>query len=104
MKIFTTMVTIGNEIHTMDTIEYEGQFWLVPEWLSRQELEFEIPMRIVCLSTLPHQKSSGAVNFVLNVPIPKAVLDGHVPPELAGAYIVIERPDIRFPKRGEKLH
>ncbi len=36
------------------------------------------------------------VDFLLNDPMPKAVLDGQIPSETASKYAVIENPDISF--------
>ena len=105
MKILTTMVIISGDettkgaIHKMDTIEHEGRFWLVPEWLDSQSEAWTMPARIILLDTLHHQKSDGEQwDFVLNDPIPKAIVHGETEPEPDSQYFVVERPDIQFPK------
>ena len=42
----------------VDTIEYEGKFWLVPEWNDTQDGEWTKPTRIICLEGLPFEKSN----------------------------------------------
>lgn len=81
----------------MDTIEFEGKMWLVPEWLDNREEGFSHPTRIILLDNLPHQKSASPnEDFLLSDPLPKAVFDGHVPPESEFDYVVLERPDIKL--------
>jgi hypothetical protein len=52
MKIYKTMMSIsddpagGGNIYKMDTIEHEGQMWLVPEWLEKEGEGWKKP----CLS------------------------------------------------------
>ena len=110
MKILTTMVAISGDentkgtIYKMDTIEHEGQYWLVPEWSDSQSQTWTMPTRIILLDTLAHQKSDGKQwDFVLNDPIPKAVVYVETEPEPDIEYVVVERPDIRFPKP-PKIH
>mgnify|MGYP001579347307 FL=1 len=88
-------------IYKMDTIEYQGKMWLVPEWLDNALEGWRKPARIICLDALPHQKSSGGpADFVLNAGIPKSVCDGQIQTQPEDLYIVIERPDIKFPAIG----
>jgi hypothetical protein len=101
MDIFKTMVAFEGEdtIVTVDTIEYQGKMWLVPEWLDLETGEWTVPARIVLLgSLLPHPKDSpgGEWDFVLNRPISRAVFRGQIPPGQEEKYVVIERPNIRI--------
>ncbi len=105
MKIYKTIVIFSGDettqgaVHTMDTIEHEGQFWLVPEWIVSQSEGWTMPARIILLDTLDHQKSGGEqYDFVLNGPIPKAIVSGETEPEPDSEYVVVERPNIQFPK------
>jgi len=85
------------EIVQCDTIEYEGKFWLVGEWLDSPELGVTKPKRLICLETLPHQKTIGSKHgdFVLNHPIPREVFDGQIPQKSEVVYVVVEDPDIQ---------
>ena len=59
-----------------------------------------MPRRIICLENLQRQKldpKAGYGDFSLSVPIPKAVLEGRVSQPLEVEYVIVERPDIRFP-------
>jgi len=101
MTTLKTVVAIqgGNSLFLSDTIEYEGKLWLVPEWLESPTEGYKIPARIICLSNLTFQKLGGTfpADYSLSVPVPKAVFDGtHQQPSTLG-YVVVERPDIRFP-------
>lgn len=100
MKILKTFVffsdTAPSHIFSVDTIEYQGSFWLVPEWIDNPEQRWTMPARIICLDGLIHQRTSWeSGEFVLNGGIPKDVFDGQIPP--GDKYVVIERPNIRIP-------
>jgi hypothetical protein len=89
---------------TMDVIEYEGEFWLVPEWLDNQLQKATMPLRIISLRTMTHHQMAGMdPEFVVEWPVPKYVFDGRIPPEEASKYRVIESPGIRI-QRDTNLH
>lgn len=102
MKIYKALVPLADGIYTMDAIEHNGEFWLVPEWIEAHNKELKMPVRIIRLWGLEHQVTIGGPfgDFVVANPIPKAVLNGQIPPELERAYTVIERPDIRIEYHG----
>jgi hypothetical protein len=105
MLIFKTAVYFSDspegKIYRVDTIDYEGAFWLVPEWLDNPEEGWTMPARIICLDGLIHQETPpGAVfEFVLNTGIPKSVFDGQIP--IGDKYVVIHRPNIKIPLQNE---
>lgn len=105
-KILKTLISFSDLddgfLYRVDTIEYQGKFWLVPTWLDKPTEGWRIPERIICLDVLPHQKTgtSDPADFVLSHGIPKSVFDGRIPPQSEDSYIVVERPDIRFPVIG----
>ena len=99
--IYKTVVAISGspqhegQLLMMDTIEHEGQMWLVPSWLVPQAGGLSKPERLICLDSLPHQKASmGGSDFVLNNPIPIDILEGRAPRESGFSYLVLECPDI----------
>lgn len=103
LKIYKTMLffsddTQGN-IYKVDTIEYKGKFWLVPEWIDMPQEGLTMPARIILLDILNHQNTIGSAigDFVLSDGIPKAVFDGK---QSGGQYVVIERPDIQIRSQG----
>ena len=95
------LVVDSNGIHTndfMDVIEYDGKFWLVPDWLDNSDRTMSRPTRIVSMEKLRHSRTPGAnPEFVVEDPIPKFVFDGQIPPEQAGMYVVVEYPGILNP-------
>jgi hypothetical protein len=101
MRIYQSTIAVGNEIHTMETIEFEGEFWLVPNWIVSPDGKYMKPLRIIALRTLEHRRSGD--DFVVNRPIPKAVLNGLVPKELEGQYDIRENPTFVMPNPDE-LH
>lgn len=85
-------------LQTVDAIEVDGEIWLVPSWLEAPSEGWKKPARIICLSTIKHQRyppDAAGREFLLTYPIPKSVLEGIRPPK--GEYIVREDPDIRVP-------
>lgn len=83
--------------YKVDTIEYEGKNWLVPEWLENPSQGWYMPARIVCLETLQYQVSeTEGIDFVLNTIVPKSVFEGRVPNGTTDQFVVVEKPDIRF--------
>ena len=103
MTALTAMVILSDDdgengvTHNVGVIEFEGQAWLVPEWLDYPDAKVTMPARIVLLDVIPHRRGEGSPQFVVNGPIPKSVFAGNVPPALEAQYVVIEGPDIRLP-------
>ncbi len=87
----------------MDTVEHEGHFWLVPEWLEIPNLaalseKLIMPARIIQIDPLAHQKTEiHGAQFVVTCPIPKSVLTGQTQTAEGVDYIVEERPHIHIP-------
>ena len=95
IKIFKTLLSVeGEGIYKYDTIEYEGDLWLVPEWIDNSSEGYSRPTRIIRLTFLPHTRGFSEDEYVLQNPIPKFVFEGHVPLELKRFYVVIENPEI----------
>lgn len=89
--------SIADGMSVLDTIEHEGRKWLVPFWLTDESSGLSKPERIICLDLLPHQKS-GAIHYdyILTQPMPRAALDGHVPPPSKGIFLIVESPTIEI--------
>ena len=93
---------IGGAVHSMDVIEHDGRCWLVPKWLYRDDRPTTKPERIVLLDTIPHKRTKD--RFVVEVPVPRYLFKGAVPPEEAGQYVVILQPDIELPRPSESMN
>lgn len=96
MVVFKTFVPLEDGVYEMDTIEHEGQMWLVPEWIDIPRKGWSRPARIVCLSLLPHSVMGPQFRcrYAVQNPIPKSVLNGQIQPQLASQYVVVENPEI----------
>lgn len=96
MKIYKTLMFFSDSdpghIFACDTIEENGKFWLVPDWLENIATKTRTPIRMICLDGIKHQKveSGKPSDFVLNDPIPKCVFDGQIPP--GTSYQIVENP------------
>lgn len=95
------MVPISDHVDKIDTIEHEGRLWLVPIWIDLPQGQGTMPLRLIPLDRLPHQKSNaGEWDFVVSKPIPKELLYEAVPSQIAEQYGVVEHPNIRIPVGG----
>lgn len=99
MKILKTRAgTDGSgAIIFVDTIEYEGAFWLVPHWTVFQDEKVRRPTRIIRLTGLAHQKDTvGLADFLLTVQLPTSLLGSLPPNSTDKRFVVIEAPDLEF--------
>jgi hypothetical protein len=74
----------GGAIQECDAIKYDGKLWLVPQWLDEPGRGTTKPRRMIRIDSLPHQPMTNpafGLDFILNGPLPKAVLDGAATPE-----------------------
>jgi len=97
MEILKTMIPSAEGLFLCDTIEHEGQLWLVPQWIDGTPTKgYSKPARIIRLTFLPYSQGlAGVSDYLLRDPIPKSVWQqGIVPPELKNMYVVVENPDI----------
>lgn len=98
----TLKAYVGTDVSliVMDVIEFEGGLWLVTEWLDNKAQGWTTPARIIRMDTIPHQLAhpSDSVDFVVNISIPIALLQGHDPSaiETECALDVRDLPGIRF--------
>lgn len=78
IRQFKALVPVGNEVWTIDGLEYDGRLWLVPEWLDIRDEGLTTPARRILMDALPHHRVRGQdlVRFIVNCQIPKAVLEG----------------------------
>jgi hypothetical protein len=99
--VFKVLVHYSDKfgISVADGIEYQGKRWVVGRWLENKTENYRSPERIICLDDLgcysaPKSEKS---DFVLYAPLSKGVCEGTVPATSDSGFVVIERPDIRFP-------
>jgi hypothetical protein len=81
MKVLKTYLFFegfdGGFPYLIDTICFNGAWWLVGSWLVANATGERTPERLVRLTGLPHEKASGQEwAFLLNNSLPKSVLDG----------------------------
>jgi hypothetical protein len=71
----------------------EGTLCLVAKWLESPDGEDKKPTLLLRLTEWPHQKSSGQMgDYIVNSPLPKGVLGGHIPAQLAGKIEAVHLP------------
>ena len=95
MKIFKTLIPFADGIYAIDTIEYKGHLWLVPQWIDGTPSEgYSKPVRIIRMPPLQQAGPSVSADYIVSNPLPKGVFEGHIPTEFENVYAVIENPDI----------
>lgn len=93
---FTLVGSDDGKIWKIDTIEHEGELWLVPEWLEVTYPAGQLPKRAIRLTGLDYEDCPNPdADYFLKSPIPKAVLFGPTPPEEATGFVVVVRQDDR---------
>ncbi len=103
------MPTIGSILRTMlghddssfisiyDTIEHEEKLWLVPRWIDTRAPAYKKPRRLISLTDLPHQKLPPGrkdADYILTIPMPRAVTAGLVRSVGGHQFVVREQPDL----------
>jgi hypothetical protein len=76
-----------------DVIEYEDDFWLVPEWLEGPTKGTLCPARIICLRDLPTENPGPQyrADWALTNPLRRDILEGR---RVSQKPRVIPQPDI----------
>ena len=97
LKVFVANDAEG-KIFICDAICYEEKLWLVPEWSGSKDGKYQSPTRIIRFDNLPHEKAGPGypAEYILNNPLPRALLDCRSRPPKDPLYEVVEYPDIRI--------
>ena len=99
MRILKTAIPIedGSQL-VCDTIQHDGKLWLAPDWIGEASRPYRKPARLIGLSGLKYRSMPmrSEVDFIVDHPIPRAVLEGRVQGERAEPFVILERPDIRI--------
>jgi hypothetical protein len=109
--VFRTSVSFDElppGIYAIDTIEHAGRLWLVGGWLESPAAGYRIPQRLICPLKLGFQPNPepgpGRMNYSISGPVSKAVYEGRVQSSVTNDYLVLDRPDVRFPLPPTHLH
>ncbi len=87
------------QLLSADVVSYKGSNWFVAKWCERPAEGLRSPERIVCLDAIPHQRVDyGTTRFLIDAPIPRAVLYGDAQAARESGYLVEDRPDIQVQK------
>jgi hypothetical protein len=90
--------------YLIDTIQYQGEFWLVPKWIATTSPTVRKPARIIRLpmervQDLGHDFLGSDVRArKLDGLVPKAVLDGESGSQSDASLDVVEAPDLEVRK------
>ena len=83
-----------------DTIQHDGKLWLAPAWLDEPSKPYCRPARLIGMNGLKYRSMPmrSEVDFVMEHPVPDAVLEGRVQDAQAAPFMILERPDVRIMK------
>lgn len=91
MQIKKTAIRVGDDVLSIDTIEHEGDFWIVPEWNEDLAAGTMQPERMIRVLPPDHHPAPGTgFDFSLADSIPIDVLEGR----RTLHYDVLTLPDI----------
>lgn len=96
-EVMKTLVPKVGGFCEVDTIEFEGELWLVPAWMhDSPRTGRSRPVRIICATLLGHMKAGPGFPFdyTLRDPLPEGLADGRVPPGQEVLFRVVESPDL----------
>jgi hypothetical protein len=107
-KLLSVMMALEGDPDIFEclAIEHEGAVWLVPRWLPMPEDGYAMPERLIRLDQFAHQKlgePGDPADYSINLPIPNALFEGPISPELRAQFVVLDRPAIRV-RTGGALH
>lgn len=75
VKKFSVLIFCDVNVLTADGVEHEVKLWIVPKWLAA----FDGTIRLLIMirfDSLKHQSNALGRDYMLNLPLPKSVLDG----------------------------
>lgn len=106
MKIRSEKAIVQSEddgsFHEIDLIEHDNEIWLVPHWYDVPAQGVTKPARIIRLKSLRYQPPVGNRDYVVNTPIPTALLNLPTPKQSIAGIEVQEMPEISLPLLGKK--
>lgn len=97
---FANVLTERSLVTGLSVIEHEGALWIVTGWLEHKTRPVRRPIRLIRMTGLAFEELDAAkhgADYMVNQPIPRAVLDGRTPREKAGDFVVLDTPDLEFP-------
>ena len=101
MKLRSEKAIVQSEddgsLFEVDLIEHDNDLWLVPHWYDVPAQGVTKPARIIRLKSLRYQPPGGDNRYVVNAPIPTALLNVRGPKQAVPGIEVQEMPEISLP-------
>lgn len=100
-NLLTVLISLEGkpDIFDCSAMEYEGAVWLVPRWLNTPDDGYAMPERLIQLDQFAHQKleqTGDPADFILNIPLSRALFEGPITHQLKLLYVVLDRPNVRL--------
>ena len=99
MAMPRTRFALDGNIIDMDTVEYEGRLWLVPDWIEYPGQGVMKPTRMIALAQLGYSEmpNFGRVKWAITHSPPKELFEGPVLSPIVSSYEVLILPEVQFP-------
>ena len=106
MKLLREKAVVMSEddgsTYEIDIIEHDNELWLVPHWYDVPAQGVTKPARLIRLKSLRYQPPVGNRGYVVNTPIPTALLNLPTPKQSVLSIEVQEMPELSLPLLGKK--
>ncbi|MGR6466308.1 hypothetical protein [Rhizobium sp. PAMB 3182] len=97
VNITISMTAIGKHLSRCETIEHEGCYWLVPQWIENKEQGWMRPVRIISLRDIPHEvKENRDPPILVTEGLPEDAEPPNDPIQTAERTLVVDLPKIWF--------
>ena len=89
-------------LHQLDIVEHANELWLVPHWYDVPAQGVSKPTLLIRLKSLRYQPPAGDNRYVVNTPVPTALLNPQSPKQSIPGIEFQEMPEISLPLVGKK--
>ncbi|MBD3643538.1 hypothetical protein [Alcanivorax sp.] len=104
MRILSAVIAFNDsgKIHKCDAILHKGVLCLVPSWLHYPDEGYVKPEMLIRLTGAQYQKTDNPAfgDYLVNTQLPRSVLEGQIPSELADVLSVENLPDVKIQSGG----
>jgi len=102
-RLTQTLVVSEDGLYSCGTLVFDGEIWLVPEWIDdTPSIGFSKPARVIRLLAVQASPPDSGAEFVMPGKLPKCVFDGETSSAEGIDYEILYLPDffVELPKSG----
>lgn len=97
-RFYNVILVSDGETFDLDVIWFDGEFWIVPEWITDQLLGHQTPARAIPLAAIGDvyrtDDPEADASFYARSEVPRSVLFGYIEPAAAKRYEVLVAPEL----------